>query len=49
MALQGSTIVITQMTKTDPTLSTTSNVSFAASMFSVGAAGMFAWLILALR
>merc|ERR1711978_299081 len=49
MSDKGITVVVSNMVKTDPTLTTTSNVSFAASMFSVGAAGIFAWLILALR
>ena len=49
MALNGSPIAVTQLTKTDQTVSTTSNVSFAASMFSVGVAGIFAWMVLALR
>merc|ERR1711884_688385 len=49
MAAKSITVAVSGMAKTDPTSSTTSNVSFAASMFSVGAAGIFAWLILALR
>merc|ERR1712012_160647 len=47
MAAKSITVAVSGMAKTDPTSSTTSNASFAASMFSVGAAGIFAWLILA--
>merc|ERR1711879_681808 len=49
MQAKGITVAVSGLTAVDPTSTTTSNVSFAASMFSVGAAGIFAWLILALR
>merc|ERR1712026_56022 len=49
MAAKGITVAVSNMVATAPTVTTTSNVSFAASMFSVGAAGIFAWLILALQ
>merc|ERR1712187_583439 len=49
MSTAGITVNVTNMVKTDPTVTTVSDVSFAASIFSVGAAGVFAWMILALR
>merc|ERR1719384_1566423 len=49
MALKSITVAVSNMVKTNPTMTTTSNVSFAASMFSVGAGSIFAWLILTLR
>merc|ERR1712073_2467 len=49
MLAKGHVVVVSAMVPVAPTSTTTSNVSFAASMFSVGAAGIFAWLILALR
>merc|ERR1712113_619381 len=49
MSQQGITVNVSNMVKTDPTVTTVSDVSFAASIFSVGAAGVFAWMILALR
>merc|ERR1712107_684250 len=49
MAAAGITVNVTNMVKEDPTTTTSGGVSFAASMFSVGAAGVFAWMILALR
>merc|ERR1712113_1257571 len=49
MSTAGITVNVSNMVKTDPTVTTVSDVSFAASIFSVGAAGVFAWMILALR
>merc|ERR1712217_881797 len=49
MSGAGINVTVTNMVKTDPTVTTVSDVSFAASIFSVGAAGVFAWMILALR
>merc|ERR1712061_148980 len=49
MTAAGITVNVTNMVKEDPTTTTSGGVSFAASMFSVGAAGIFAWMILALR
>ena len=44
MAGKGVTVSVAGLTKTDLTVTTISNVSFAASMISVGAAGTCAWL-----
>merc|ERR1712113_670079 len=40
MSTAGITVNVTNMVKTDPTVTTVSDVSFAASIFSVGAAGV---------